>query len=318
MGRLLEREHAGESAMKFICLGFFNESKWERLSEQERQSMMEDCLEFDDELRRGGHFLGGEALDSAHNAVTLQRKNGRVEATDGPFTETKEVLGGILLLEARDLNHAIALMSKHPGSQIGPWEIRAANEEINAMVAERGAAVEAERPSQLDETSHSSATLRESLVFSYEWIKPLADDLADAPMTSPTPQSGNHPLWIMGHLAFSSAGLLEMISGNPNPYQNWKELFAGGSQPQSDAASYPPYSEVIEAYHATHQTALALLAATSEEQLSQRPPAVWEALRDDPSFQSIGRVFLFIAMHEMSHRGQLADARRALGRKPFA
>lgn len=95
----------------------------------------------DDELRRGGHFLGGEALDSARNAVTLRMKNGEVEATDGPFTETKETLGGILLLEARDLNHAIALMSKHPGVKMGPFEIRPANEKVNELIALRNASI---------------------------------------------------------------------------------------------------------------------------------------------------------------------------------
>ena len=68
-------------------------------------------------------------------------KGGEVQVTDGPFTETKETLGGILLLEARDLNHAIALMSKHPGVGIGPFEIRPANETMNRLVAERSAAV---------------------------------------------------------------------------------------------------------------------------------------------------------------------------------
>ena len=68
-------------------------------------------------------------------------KNDEVDVTDGPYSETKEVLGGILLLEARDLNHAIALMSKHPGVRMGPFEIRPANETINRLIAERRAAV---------------------------------------------------------------------------------------------------------------------------------------------------------------------------------
>ena len=96
----------------------------------------------DDELRRGGHWLGGEALESGRNAVTLRKKEGKVEVTDGPFAETKETLGGILLLEARDLNHAIALMSKHPAVGMGNiFEIRPANEAMNQLVAERTAAI---------------------------------------------------------------------------------------------------------------------------------------------------------------------------------
>jgi hypothetical protein len=127
--------------MKYVCLGFYDEAKFAQIPQDEALRMMEECLAYDDELRRGGHFIGGEALDSARNAVTLRMKNGEVEVTDGPFAETKETLGGILLLEARDLNHAISLMSKHPGVKMGPFEIRPANEAVNQMIAERAAAI---------------------------------------------------------------------------------------------------------------------------------------------------------------------------------
>jgi hypothetical protein len=127
--------------MKFVCLGFIDEAAFANIPEADAQRMMEECLAYDDELRRGGHFVGGEALDSARNAVTLRTKNGEVHITDGPYAETKEMLGGILLLEARDLNHAIALMSKHPGVRMGPFEIRPVNEAINQLIAERSAAV---------------------------------------------------------------------------------------------------------------------------------------------------------------------------------
>ncbi len=127
--------------MKYVCLGYIDQKKFAEIPPEEAQRMMEECFAYDDELRRGGHFLGGEALDSATNAVTLTTKYGKLVATDGPFTETKEVLGGILLLEARDLNHAIALMSKHPGVKMGPFEIRPANEAINQLIAARDAAI---------------------------------------------------------------------------------------------------------------------------------------------------------------------------------
>jgi len=77
-------------------------------------------------LRKNGHFAGGEALQSADTASTLRWKNGKVSVTDGPYAETKEQLGGILVLEARDLNHAIQLISQHPGVKAGPFEIRPA------------------------------------------------------------------------------------------------------------------------------------------------------------------------------------------------
>lgn len=125
--------------MKFVCLGYLDESNWDVLSETERTKFMEECFAYDDELRRGGHFLGGEALQSYRNAVTLRPRNGQAVVTDGPYAETKEQLGGILFLEARDLNHAIQLMSKHPGVRIGPFEIRPADMELHALLAARAA-----------------------------------------------------------------------------------------------------------------------------------------------------------------------------------
>jgi hypothetical protein len=119
--------------MEFICLGYIEESKWDEMSEQERTTLMAQCFAYDDELRRGGHFMGGEALQSVRNAATLRYRQGQVAITDGPYAETKEQLGGFLVLEARDLNHAIQLMSKHPGIHFGPFEVRPVDEEINAL-----------------------------------------------------------------------------------------------------------------------------------------------------------------------------------------
>ena len=121
--------------MKYICLGYFDEKKWVALSESEQTAVLDECFAYDDVLRKNGHFVGGEALQSARNAATLQLENGKVSVTDGPFVETKEQLGGILILEATDLNHAIRLISKHPGLKIGPFEIRP-GEDISAVVAE--------------------------------------------------------------------------------------------------------------------------------------------------------------------------------------
>ena len=114
--------------MKYICLGYFDEKTWETMSESERNALMDACFAYDDVLRKGGHFVGGEALQSARSATTLRYRNGKVSVTDGPYAETKEQLGGILILEATDLKHAIQLMSKHPGVKVGPFEIRAAED----------------------------------------------------------------------------------------------------------------------------------------------------------------------------------------------
>jgi hypothetical protein len=95
------------------------------MSENERNRFMDECFAYDDVLKQNGHFVGGEALDEARNAAILRYQSARVAVTDGPFAETKEQLGGIMMLEARDLNHAIQLMSEHPSLRMGgSWEIR--------------------------------------------------------------------------------------------------------------------------------------------------------------------------------------------------
>ena len=121
--------------MKYICLGYLDEKNWEAMSESEGNALVDDCFAYDDLLRKNGHFVGGEALQSPRNATTLRWKNDKVSITDGPYAETKEQLGGILVLEARDLNHAVQLMSKHPGVKVGPWEIRPA-EDLTEMIRE--------------------------------------------------------------------------------------------------------------------------------------------------------------------------------------
>jgi hypothetical protein len=127
--------------MKYICLGYIDLKTFETLSESEREAMMDDCLGYDDVLRANGHFAGGEGLQPPDSAVTLRWKDGKAAVTDGPYAETKEQLGGILILEARDLNHAIDLMSKHPGVRMGPFEIRPAADltDLIAVSAQRRA-----------------------------------------------------------------------------------------------------------------------------------------------------------------------------------
>lgn len=121
--------------MKYICLGYIEPHKFENLSESERNALVDACLSYDDELRAKGHFAGGDALQGPQSAATLRWKDGQVSVTDGPYAETKEQIGGILMLEARDLNHAIQLMSKHPGVKAGPFEIRPAAD-MSGMIRE--------------------------------------------------------------------------------------------------------------------------------------------------------------------------------------
>jgi hypothetical protein len=116
--------------MKFACFGYVDETKWNALPESEREAIVAECFAYDDELLKNGHWVdGGQALRSSSTAKTLRLKNGKVFVTDGPYAETKEQLGGVGVLEARDMNHAVELMSKHPGVRLGgPFEIRPIDE----------------------------------------------------------------------------------------------------------------------------------------------------------------------------------------------
>src|SRR5206468_12377791 len=88
--------------MKYICLGYYDKAKFDAMPETERNAMFDTCFDYDDHLRANGHSGGGEALQGPETALTLSWKNGKVATTDGPYAETKEQLGGILVLEARD------------------------------------------------------------------------------------------------------------------------------------------------------------------------------------------------------------------------
>jgi hypothetical protein len=116
--------------MKYICLGYLKPGKFEGMTEDERNATFDECFEYNDHLRASGHLVAEIALQPPATALTLSWKNGKVATTDGPYAETKEQLGGIQILEARDLNHAIQLISQQPGfkSGLGPIEIRPATD----------------------------------------------------------------------------------------------------------------------------------------------------------------------------------------------
>src|ERR1700752_5099295 len=105
--------------MKYICLGYYDPAKHAAMTEDERNAMFDECFEHNDHLRANGKVVAELALQPPETAVTLYWKNGKVATTDGPYAETKEQLDGLLVLEARDLNHAIRLISELPGFKYG-------------------------------------------------------------------------------------------------------------------------------------------------------------------------------------------------------
>ena len=118
--------------MKYLCLGYHEEKAWSAMSDTDRKALVEESLAYEDLLRKNGHCIDGTALQNAFTATTLRFRNGGdVSVTDGPFAETKEQLGGVMVLEAADLNHAIQLMSQLPCMRLGGCvEIRPINENV--------------------------------------------------------------------------------------------------------------------------------------------------------------------------------------------
>lgn len=124
--------------MKYICLGYYDPAKNAAMTQDELHAMFDECFAYDDHLRETGCYAGGEGLQPPENALTLYWQNGRVATTDGPYAETKEQLGGLLVLEARDMNHALALMSQHPSVKYGSrWEIRPTADLSDIVVASK-------------------------------------------------------------------------------------------------------------------------------------------------------------------------------------
>ena len=117
--------------MKFAFLGYSQEKNWNAMSKAEQDAMLEDCFTYDSKLIKEGHFGGeGTALQPSRTAKTLRWHKGQVIVTDGPYAETKEQLGGVGILEADDMGHAVELVSKHPGLHYGAtFEIRPIDEQ---------------------------------------------------------------------------------------------------------------------------------------------------------------------------------------------
>lgn len=110
--------------MKYLCLVHFEETKLESLSKSESGTLADESVAYDEELRGSGHLIVAHALQPARTATIVRVRNRKLSTTDGPFAETKEQLGGFILVEARDLNDAIQAASKIPLARLGSIEVR--------------------------------------------------------------------------------------------------------------------------------------------------------------------------------------------------
>ncbi len=114
--------------MKYLCMVLVDEKKLNAMSEEEAQELDDESLAFDDTLRKKGHLIAAQALESVSTATIVRVRGGKVSVTDGPFAETNEQIGGFLLIEAQDLNEAIQLAAKVPAIRLGGIEVRPVKE----------------------------------------------------------------------------------------------------------------------------------------------------------------------------------------------
>jgi len=110
--------------MRYVCLVYLVEREMIAMSKGEADACTEASLAYDDALRTAGHFVMAHALQPVEAATTVRVRNGKLSTTDGPFAETKEQLGGFILIEARDLNEAIQVAAKIPLARRGSIEVR--------------------------------------------------------------------------------------------------------------------------------------------------------------------------------------------------
>jgi hypothetical protein len=110
--------------MRYLCLVYLVEREMAAMSQKEADACIDESLAYDEALRRSGHFVVAHALEPVASATTVRVRQGRLSTTDGPFAETKEQLGGFILIEARDLNDAIHAASKIPMARWGSIEVR--------------------------------------------------------------------------------------------------------------------------------------------------------------------------------------------------
>jgi hypothetical protein len=110
--------------MKYLCLVYADEAKLDVMPQHEVDALIDEVLANDEELEASGQLILAEALEHVAAAMTVRVRNGRLSATDGPFAETNEQLGGFVLIEARDLNEAVQIAGRIPSARIGSIEVR--------------------------------------------------------------------------------------------------------------------------------------------------------------------------------------------------
>jgi hypothetical protein len=110
--------------MRYLCLVYGEENVLDALSPDDMAVLVDESLAYDDVLRQRGHYLASAALQGVDLAKTVRTRKGEALVTDGPFAETKEQLLGFILIDASDLDEAVAVAAKIPMAARGSIEVR--------------------------------------------------------------------------------------------------------------------------------------------------------------------------------------------------
>jgi hypothetical protein len=110
--------------MRYLCLIYLDGRMLEAMPEPEMSELNARHLALNDELLARGHFIEAEALQPSTATTCVRVRNGKVAVTDGPYAETKEMVAGFYLVEARDLNEAIQVAARIPAAPLGTVEVR--------------------------------------------------------------------------------------------------------------------------------------------------------------------------------------------------
>ena len=119
--------------MKFVCLVYIDSAAIGALSEAEGRQLADDSIAFDWGLRDNGKLILAQPLQSPETAKTVRQRDGRFASTDGPFVEAKEHLGGFFLIEAADIDEAIAVAKTSPIMRVASVEVRPALEQVDSV-----------------------------------------------------------------------------------------------------------------------------------------------------------------------------------------
>jgi hypothetical protein len=110
--------------MQYLLLIYNNERNWMDLNDTDRTALRNEYQTFTQSIAQTGHYKGGNALQPTSTATTVRVRDGKRATTDGPFAETREHLGGYYLVDAKDLDEAIALAERIPAARTGGIEVR--------------------------------------------------------------------------------------------------------------------------------------------------------------------------------------------------